>query len=177
MRPTELILLRHGESTWNAERRFQGHGDPPLSALGREQASAVAHDGSLGSIDVIMCSDLRRAEETAAIVGNGLALPWTADARWRERAVGAWTGLTRDEIRSRWPDDYARLRSGDMDFRPGGGECRAALLERAREASLAAAAAFPGARVLVITHRGVIRAIAPGVRPRNGQFHEIRLVP
>jgi probable phosphoglycerate mutase len=177
VRPTELVLLRHGESTWNAERRFQGHGDPPLSALGREQASAVARDRALGSIDAIICSDLLRAKETAAIVGNALTLPWMADARWRERAVGAWTGLTRDEIRSRWPEEYARLRSGDMDFQPGGGECRTALLERAREAALATAAAFPGARVLVITHRGVIRAIAPGVRPRNGELHEFRLVP
>src|SRR3954447_2263287 len=93
--PDRLILVRHGESTWNAEERLQGQLDPPLSERGREQSRALA-----GIVDGVpddrgVCSDLSRARETAELIG---LRPGRLDPRWREIDVGAWGGQTAAEI-------------------------------------------------------------------------------
>jgi glucosyl-3-phosphoglycerate phosphatase len=90
-----LILVRHGESTWNAEERLQGQLDPPLSERGREQSRALAGmvDGVPG--ERIVCSDLGRARETAELMG---VEPGRFDPRWREIDVGSWGGQTAAEI-------------------------------------------------------------------------------
>jgi glucosyl-3-phosphoglycerate phosphatase len=93
--PDRLILVRHGESTWNAEERLQGQLDPPLSERGREQSRALA--GIVNGVpdERVVCSDLSRARETAELIGLH---PGRLDARWREIDVGSWGGKTAAEV-------------------------------------------------------------------------------
>jgi probable phosphoglycerate mutase len=149
---TRALLARHGQSEWNALGRWQGQADPPLSDLGRRQAHEAAR--SLGAVDGIWASDLRRAAETAAIVGDDLGVgPVVLDADLRERDAGDWTGLTRAEIERRYPGFLADGR------RPARWESDEALLERAQRTLRRIADAAPGGDVLVITHAGVVFAV------------------
>jgi len=171
---TELLLLRHAESTWNARRLWQGHGDPPLSDAGRAQAAeCVARVRALAP-ELAVASDLRRARETAEIVTSGLAIELRVDARWREWDVGEWSGRPRAEIRERWPELYRAFREGDPDVTPPGGEPRRALAERVRAAAGALFGNHPGRRVLVVTHRGVIHSLLPESVPEHLQVHSLR---
>lgn len=162
----EILLVRHAESTWNAEGRWQGHGDPPLSQTGVAQARALAALLSERAVAVLVASDLRRASETARIVGERLGIAPRLDARLREHDVGAWSGLPHHEIAARWPDELARFRAGDLDVRPGGGESRRELIDRARGALSALRTEHRGG-LLLVSHRGWIRAVAPEARLEN----------
>lgn len=155
--PVRLLLVRHGQSTWNAGGRWQGWADPPLSDLGRTQAAeAVGRLAGLG-LSSLTASDLNRARTTAAIVGEGLGLGSAAvDADLREYDVGEWEGLTRPEIEAGWPDHLDAWRKGRLPATPGG-ETRLAFLARVT-AGLVRAAASDDDAVLVVTHGGVIRA-------------------
>jgi probable phosphoglycerate mutase len=156
-----LWLIRHAESAWNALGRWQGHADPGLSARGREQAQALGRALAGSGIEAIVASDLRRARETARALGRALDLESADDARLRERDLGAWSGLTTPEIAGRWPAEFARVRARDPEVRPGGGESLRDVTARAG-AFLAELAARPGpARLAVVTHGGVIRALRP----------------
>jgi len=149
---TRLLLVRHGQSTWNAEGRWQGQADPPLSPLGEEQARAGASSAELDGIATCWSSDLQRALRTAELLADGRATP-TVDARLRERSAGEWEGLTRDEIEAGWPGFLAEHR------RPSGWEDDDALLARALVALTEIAAATVADRAVVVTHGGVIRAL------------------
>lgn len=159
-----LLFVRHAESTWNAAGRWQGQGDPPLSDRGREQARALSARLSAFGIEALVSSDLRRAVETAQLAGAPLGLSPRLDPQLREHDVGAWSGLTHAEIEARWPEDLARLRAGDLDVRPGGGESRRALRARVEAAIASLERELAGRRVAIVTHRGVVRALAPEVR-------------
>jgi broad specificity phosphatase PhoE len=153
MDATDLLVVRHGQSEWNAIGRWQGHADPALSELGRRQAALAA--ASIGAVDGIISSDLLRAAETAAIIAQQLGVgPVMTDERLRERDVGEWTGLTRIEINRRWPGWIDDLR------RPDGFEDVDSVLLRVFEAFAAIRDASPGGSLLVITHGGVIRSLA-----------------
>lgn len=109
-----LCLIRHGETSWNVERRLQGHLDVPLNEAGRRQAclSAAALAGQ--SFSALYCSDLGRAHETARWIAEALGLDPVPLESLRERHYGAFQGLTYDEARTRFPEDYAaspRVRS------------------------------------------------------------------
>src|SRR5687767_15606813 len=95
---THLTLIRHGETDWNAMRRYQGHAPVPLNEAGREQARLAASHLVRGGFDRIFSSDLWRARETAEIIGNVLQLSVEPDQRLREINVGHWQGLSHDEI-------------------------------------------------------------------------------
>jgi broad specificity phosphatase PhoE len=153
--------MRHGQSVWNAEHRWQGHGDPELTPLGREQARTAGERLASAGIERLVASDLARARETAEIVGEVLGLALEIDERWRERSIGVWTGLTRGEIQARWPAQYAHFRSHDANARPGGGESDAMLRARAQLALRALRERHASLRVLVVTHRGIARMLAP----------------
>jgi broad specificity phosphatase PhoE len=157
--PKSLLLVRHGQSTWNAEGRWQGWSDPPLSELGRRQAEDAA--GDLRHLDLtgVVSSDLARARETAEILGTALDLaPPVADRDLREYDVGDWEGLTRPEIEQGWPDQLASWREGRLLATPGG-ETRARFVTRIVSAlSRMANRQELGDTVLVVTHGGVIRA-------------------
>jgi broad specificity phosphatase PhoE len=146
-----LLVVRHGQSTWNAERRWQGHADPPLSDLGRHQAKVAAE--ALGDVDRVVSSDLQRARETAEILADqACGGPVEVTAALRERAAGPWTGLTRDEIEARWPDALA------TGAYPDGYENDDVILARALPA-LTALNDPARDTVLVVTHGGLIGAV------------------
>jgi broad specificity phosphatase PhoE len=165
-----ILLIRHAESQWNAAGRWQGHGDPPLSARGRQQADALAGELAGQGIDVLVSSDLARARETAAALARALGLVCVHDARFRELDVGAWTGLSREEIERRDPERLARFDAGDPDAPAGGAETRAQIRRRVRTAAAGLAAAHPARCVALVTHLGVIRALLPGAELRNGEW-------
>jgi broad specificity phosphatase PhoE len=153
MDATDLLVVRHGQSEWNAIGRWQGHADPALSELGRRQAAVAA--ASIGAVDGIISSDLLRAAETAAIIAQQLGVgPVMIDERLRERDVGEWTGLTRTEIDKRWPGWIDDLR------RPDGFEEVESVLLRVLDAFVAIREASLGGSLLVVTHGGVIRSLA-----------------
>ena len=167
-----IWLMRHGESEWNALGRWQGHGDPPLSERGRRDAEAVAGDvaarvTSRGRPVRLYCSDLRRALETAALVGAALGLEPSPLATLRELDVGDWVGLTRAEIESRDPDRLTAFEAEDPDLRPGGGETRREIRSRVRGVVDALTSENPEADLLLVVHLGVIRALMPGTEPQN----------
>jgi broad specificity phosphatase PhoE len=161
---TSILLLRHGQSTWNAEHRWQGRADPPLSEVGRaetELACAAISRGAvtgLVKVSAIVASDLRRASETAALLTE--RLEW-GEVRFepdlRERDVGVLTGLTRDEIEDRWPGLLSAMRAGQLD--PEGAEPMPVLTERATRAIGRIARDHPGGTVVVVTHGALIRAV------------------
>ena len=159
MSGTEVILIRHGESVWNAERRWQGQADPPLSERGRAQAHDAAAAIAALRPQVLYASDLVRAFETATILGRELGLEPNAEPRLREFHVGEWSGLTVAEIDARWPGEYARFRSREPDLRPGGGESPRELMGRILAALGDIAARHPGERVAAVSHGGVARSL------------------
>jgi probable phosphoglycerate mutase len=165
-----LLLIRHGESTWNAAGRWQGWGDPPLSERGRTQAAALAARVAGAGIARLVSSDLVRAAETADILAVALGLPAERDPRLRERDLGRWSGLTEEEIRAAYPDELARFRAREAELRPGGGEARAEFVARVAPALSDLAASARSSPVAVVTHMGVIRLFAPGLRPANAEL-------
>ncbi len=144
-----MLLVRHGQSEWNALGRWQGQADPPLSPLGRDQARSAA--ARLGVVDVIVSSDLDRALSTAAILAEGLGVgPVLVEPRLRERSAGEWSGLTRAEIDQQWPGYLAER------LRPPGFEPDDVVRARVRSALDEVARNHPGAEVLVVSHGGVV---------------------
>jgi len=126
-----LILLRHGETDWNAGFRLQGHRDIALNELGVEQADAAAPSVAALQPDVIVSSDLQRATQTAAPVAALMGLRLSTDPRLRETSLGEWEGLTREEVMDGWPGMWDRWRSSSAEFSPPGGESRSQVAERA----------------------------------------------
>jgi broad specificity phosphatase PhoE len=157
--PTTILLLRHGQSTWNAEGRWQGWSDPPLSPLGESQAEEAAGRLAEAGATAVVTSDLVRARTTGRILAGALGLgPPTEDRDLREYDVGDWEGLTRPEIEAGWPDQLAAWREGRLLATPGG-ETRSAFLERTMGALRRVASATElGDVAVVVTHGGVIRA-------------------
>jgi broad specificity phosphatase PhoE len=140
---TTLLLVRHGETDWNAVGRLQGHTDRPLSDYGRRQARQLAEELVDEELDAIYASDLARARETAEIAGERLGLPVVLDADLREKDWGSWEGLTAVE-RDR------------VEFV---GESTEAHQQRMLRALRRIAERHPGGRVLVVTHGGSMRRV------------------
>lgn len=152
-----VTLVRHGESTWNATRRWQGHSDPPLTARGELQADdlGVRLKPDLQDFDLIESSDLSRVTQTAAFAGVS---PRT-DAAWRELYLGEWEGLFHREVRERFPEQLAALRAGEP-VQLGGGESWHDLAVRAGAALTRLVDRLPDdGRGLVFCHGGVILAL------------------
>jgi broad specificity phosphatase PhoE len=154
---TRILLVRHGESEWNASGRWQGWAESSLSDLGRRQAFEAA--SAVGAVDAIVASDLERAVQTALIVSEAIGVgPVVTEAGLRERNVGDWTGLTRDEIEERWPGDLDRWRKGELP-EPPNGERNDAIIERVEAALRRIAQSFDGGEVLAVSHGGVMRLL------------------
>jgi len=164
-----LLCIRHAESTMNAAGLWQGQADPPLSEEGREQAHALAERLVGASLSVLVASDLQRARETAEIAALRLGITTRLEPALRELDVGEWSGLARDVIARRWPEDYARFRAGDLDVRVGGGETRRKLRARVVAALRSLQQIYRGDRIAVVTHMGVIRTVAPGILLSNAE--------
>jgi broad specificity phosphatase PhoE len=155
----EIWLLRHGETTANAEGVWQGQGPAGLSERGLRQAAAVGERLAGLPFDLVVSSDLRRTMATAAVAG----LAAEVDPGFREMDVGGWEGLTQQEVRERFPDQLRALASG-VDVALGGGETWAAFCSRVDAAinGLLTRLEDKG-RVLVVTHGGVVHAVVAGL--------------
>ena len=163
-----LVLVRHGQSTWNAEGRWQGQADPPLSPLGEEQAAEAARGLAGAGVTRVVTSDLVRARRTGEIVAEALGLgPIGIDADLGEYDVGEWSGLTKPQIEERWPGQQKAWFQGRLGTTPGG-EGRTRFKRRVLAAMDRLAAGLDGDGgggdgggdvVLVVSHGGVIRTI------------------
>ena len=170
---TRVLLVRHGQSEWNADGRWQGQADPPLTELGRQQAFHAARN--LGVVDAIVASDLRRAADTAMIISEALGVgPVVLEPGLRERDAGEWSGLTRAEIERDWPGYLEPLATGRATSFGNGPAADASVPPRAErrrppswesdDVLLARAAAAlsrihdiaPGGEVIAVTHGGLI---------------------
>lgn len=146
---TELLVIRHGQSTWNQEKRWQGQADPPLSDHGRDQAFAAAK--AVGQVDAIISSPQIRAAQTAGIIAEHIGVgPVQLLDGLQERSAGEWSGLTRTEIDTRWPGWV------ESDQRPEGWEADEVFVPRIMTAINRVAEKFAGASTLVVCHGGVI---------------------
>jgi broad specificity phosphatase PhoE len=154
--PTLLFLARHGQTEDNARQIFQGQGGSGLNARGRAQAARLAARVA-GTVDAIVSSDLERARETADIVARMARLEVTFDRALREVDVGAWTGLSTEDVQARFPEEWAAWRSG-VDVPRGGGETYADLAERVVASLAALAERARGKRVLVVSHGAALRS-------------------
>jgi probable phosphoglycerate mutase len=155
MDSTRILLVRHGETDWNASGRIQGHSDTPLNAAGRLQSQQAAQRLAREPIRALYSSDLARAFETATIIGAPLGLTVVTSPRLRERLYGAWEGLTADEIQAHYPEQFALWRARSTDFEPPQGETRSQLLTRALDELQAIARRHVGEAVVVVTHGGL----------------------
>ena len=151
---TTIVLVRHGETDWNRERRYQGHADTPLNEAGRAQAAELADTLRGEGLGTVYTSPLRRASETAAIVAARLELDVRPLEALREIHVGDWEGLTVDEVKQRYPE------SAVADWHAGwpGGETYDELSARVLPALVGLGDAHPDERVLAVTHAGPVRA-------------------
>lgn len=156
---SRLLLLRHGQSTWNAEGRWQGWADPPLSAMGEAQARAAAERLARLGLTTVVSSDLQRARRTAELIAERLGLDVLApEPDLRERNIGDWSGLTTVEIEQGWPGWLAAWRAGELE-RPPNGEARQEIADRVLAVLERLDADAPDGVVLVVTHGGVIHLV------------------
>lgn len=167
---TTLLLVRHGETDWNSERRWQGHADQPLNEVGRRQAREVAEQLAGRPIDAVYASDLSRAHETAEIIAGRLGLPVTTDERLREVDVGDWSGRLWSDIEVSDPAAVQRLDAGLKAW--NGGESYEEMGARVVGAVLELAARHPGQTLLIVTHGGSMRACR--AHAAGLEYHESR---
>jgi probable phosphoglycerate mutase len=156
---TQLIVLRHGETCWNAEQRIQGQLDTTLNETGRWQAERLGQALADAGVQALYSSDLQRARDTAAPLARLTGLPVLEDAQLRERHFGQWQGRTHADIRQRWPQEALAWHQREPDFGPPDGETLAAFHVRALAAYAAIARAHPGQRVAVFAHGGLLDSL------------------
>jgi probable phosphoglycerate mutase len=147
-----VVLWRHGQTIWNAEHRYQGHTDIPLDETGMAQAQRAARLLAALGPQAIIASDLSRAAETAQTLGELTGIPVRHDRRLRERSGGEWEGLTNDDIREEYPEQWAR-------WDPPGGEAEAIVADRFAHAVTDGVGVLPaGGTLVVASHGSAIRA-------------------
>ncbi len=157
---THFVVVRHGETRWNLEQRIQGQGDSPLTDSGLAQAEAIARRlAGEPAFDVLVSSDLGRALQTARPIARVIGREIRLDPRLRERHFGRGEGLTYDEVGERFPGAFRSDGAIDPDYAIPGGESRRQFHERVARAFEALAAAHPGARLVVVTHGGVLATL------------------
>lgn len=175
LKETTVILVRHAETTWNRERRMQGTTDTQLSDVGRAQAEALARRLANETFSALYSSDLSRARETARVIARHSRRELRLDPRLRERAFGVFEGLTADEIRARYPEEYACFASRDPDYEVPGGESARGFARRCLACLGEIAERHEGGEILVVTHGLVLDAL---YRVAHGLDHgEPRPVP
>ena len=166
-----LLLIRHGETSANAEGRLQGHQDYSLSDRGRRDGALLADRLSQVAIEVLYASPLKRASETAEIVARRIRLPVEERPDLMERDVGELGGLTREEIRARFPEYVRERASGNATVTVPGFESDGDFIERVRRGLGEIIEDHAHQTVAVVTHGGVIGAVVretlrtPVVRP------------
>ena len=164
--PVEFWLVRHGQTDWNVQRRYQGHTDIPLNALGRAQALGLAEKINGSQIAAIYSSDLGRALETAGILAQNTQTTVIPDQRLREIAMGQWEGRTLAEVSQGLPEGGAGMAYTDAHTRAPGGESLAEVAVRVRSFADEIAERHAGQVVLIVTHGlslAALRCLAVGL--------------
>lgn len=154
-----IILIRHGETTWNIEGRYQGQVDTPLSPRGIRQGQKAAEALRNIPIDAAIASPLSRAYDTCKFAADLHGLPVATDPRLTEIAHGEWEGIHADEIEAKYPDDFHRWHTHPDQVQMPGGENLEDVRKRAREAIDDIAKKYEGKTVLVAAHDAVNKAL------------------
>lgn len=157
MSKTTILLIRHGQTDWNLERRWQGHYDTPLNAQGREQARRLARRLAGWPIKAIYSSDLARAAETAGVLGERLGVEPVLDPVWRELHVGLFEGRTREEIREHFPEAWAQMSQGFVEAPEG--ESVADLYQRVVPCFERLVTEHAGEMVAIVSHGATLRTL------------------
>lgn len=149
---TQLILVRHGQTDWNLEGRYQGHADAPLNATGRAQAGALAEQLAGQSFEAIYSSNLRRAHETAGIIAEKHGMIVLVDERLREVNLGGWEGMLFSDIVAQYPSEWEQRQRDPAHSRPPGGESASELSVRVLAAVDEIARRHAPGPVLIVSH-------------------------
>jgi 2,3-bisphosphoglycerate-dependent phosphoglycerate mutase len=154
---TEFVFIRHGQTDWNLEHRFQGQSDPPLNETGRRQAARLAQRLAPHTPDRLVSSDLLRARQTAEPLAQAWGLQPLLREGLREQSFGAMEGLRVPEVQSLHPEIWSHWLQASADFSlPGGGESHRQFSARILADVDALAQTYPGQRLVVVTHGGVL---------------------
>ncbi|HUX51933.1 MAG TPA: histidine phosphatase family protein [Spirochaetia bacterium] len=156
---TRVLLVRHGETVWNAEGRLQGHLDSELTSRGVAQANSVAARLRDYRFDALYASDLGRAYKTAQKIAAATGCRIISEPRLRERNLGIFQGLTEGEIRVRYPEEWSRFRSMEPDYRVPDGESSRDRVVRSRSLLDEVAVRHRERTVLLVTHGGILDGI------------------
>ncbi|MYM34225.1 histidine phosphatase family protein [Duganella sp. FT94W] len=161
MTHTTILLIRHGETAWNAVRRLQGHIDIPLNEEGQRQALALGRALAAEKVDAVVASDLQRAMQTAqAVAAHHAGVAPHTEAQLRERAYGVFEGMLYQDIQDQYPADFQRWQARDIDAVMPHGERLAESFRQFYDRVIAAlnqvAARHPGRTVAVVAHGGVL---------------------
>lgn len=148
----ELWLIRHGQTDWNVEGRFQGSEDVPLNYTGREQARKLAKKLDGNSFSAIFSSDLLRAKETAEIIATKLDLPLFIDKRLQEINQGDWEGVLFTEIKEKYPEEIIHRKEDPVFFRPPGGESVEEVSKRITSIVNEISRTFEDEKILIVSH-------------------------
>ncbi len=159
MKETEIILIRHGETEWNSQKRMQGHSNSNLSEVGRGQIQELGELMKNVSFDHIYSSDSLRARQTAEAITQYSGHTLQFDQRIREKNLGVFEGLTSTEAKERHPEIYRLFKTAGANYVIDEGESTQQLLERALEFIEEIRLRHPQERVVMVTHGGVVRVL------------------
>jgi len=157
---TVLALLRHGKTIWNEDGRIQGRRDSPLSEKGSQQVHEWGKFIGDYTIDKIIASDLGRVRETVTIIQQyctPVSVEWNEDLR--EQSWGKWEGKTFHELKNEQPEELAAQVRAGWNFRPPEGESRKEVLQRALLVVQACLQKYPGKRILIVSHEGIVKSL------------------
>lgn len=160
-----IVLIRPGETDWNRLGRWQGWVNTPLNDLGLRQARALAQFVRHIGMGALYTSDLTRARQTADCLAEQLNFQPIPDARLRERGIGLWQGLTRAEMQTWYPDDYAQMLADPDGYRVPGGESRGDVRARVLAAITDILASDPHETVGILSHTTAIKVLLGGLIP------------
>lgn len=157
--PTKVYLMRHGEVTNGGEKRYNGHIDIDITERGLQQMQALAERLSGRPVTAVYSSDLIRSRKGAEIISSRLGVPFTQIRGLRERSVGLWEGLTAEEIKARFPEEYKAWREDLLNYRPPGGECLLDVKNRVLPLYREILSSHPNQEIAFLLHGGVNRLI------------------
>jgi broad specificity phosphatase PhoE len=164
---TTFGLLRHGQTEWNVLKKIQGSGDSPLTTQGQEDTAEWADNLKSYGWDRIIASDLGRVKATVDIINQKLNLPVSFDASLRDQHWGEWEGLTIPSIHENFSEDLARRVAKGWQFSAPGGESRLAVRDRVVATLLEVAKTWPGQKILIVCHQGVVKSVLYSITKRN----------
>lgn len=177
--PTTIYLVRHGETPLTPFRKFSGDGplNPALTAKGLLEADLVAQEIAKIQPDALITSPLQRTRQTAEIISKATGLPISVDAIWTECSFGVWDGMSIDEVREAFPEEYAHWLAS-TSYAPPEGESYESAMARALQGLLGLVDEYPGKKVCVVTHNGIIKtALAAAMKVDSTAIFNIDVSP